>query len=339
MKNFFAGPVVLALFALTTIPALAQYPARPIHLIVPFPAGGVVDTVGRILGQALSQELGQPVIVDNKPGAEGAIGASGVVKSPPDGYTLPEGAIGASGVVKSPPDGYTLLLGTASVILGVPALHRNPPYHPLTDFPPVTSLGRNTFFLFVHPSVPAKTLGELIAYARANPNKLSYGSGGTFQILLTAHLAEVADIKMVHVPYKGDPAAILDLLAGRIQVLLSVVTTTLAYAKEGRLRVLATLVRSSLAPDVPTMEEAGTPMSSIPPTWWGIFGPAKMPREIVARLSKELNQILRHPDVRAQLERQGLESQGSSPEEFATHLREQLDVWTRAVRESGLVQD
>ena len=319
MKNFFAGPVVLALFALTTIPALAQYPARPIRLIVPFPAAGVVDTVGRVLGQALSQELGQPVIVDNKPGAEGAIGASGVVKSPPDGYTL--------------------LLGTASVILGVPALHRNPPYHPLTDFTPVTSLGRNTFFLFVHPSVPAKTLGELIAYARANPNKLSYGSGGTFQILLTAHLAEVADIKMVHVPYKGDPAAILDLLAGRIQVLLSVVTTTLAYAKEGRLRVLATLVRSSLAPDVPTMEEAGTPMSSIPPTWWGIFGPAKMPREIVARLSKELNQILRHPDVRAQLERQGLESQGSSPEEFATHLREQLDVWTRAVRESGLVQD
>jgi tripartite-type tricarboxylate transporter receptor subunit TctC len=263
--------------------------------------------------------LGQPVIVDNKPGADGAIGATGVLKSPPDGYTL--------------------LLGTASVILGVPALHKNPPYHPLTDFTPVTSLGRNTFFLFVHPSVPAKTLGELIAYARANPNKLSYGSGGTFQILLTAQLAKVADIKMVHVPYKGDPPAILDLLAGRIQVLFSVVTTTLAYAKEGRLRVLATLVRSSLAPDVPTMEEAGTPMSSIPPTWWGIFGPAKMPREIVARLSKELNQILRHPDVRAQLERQGLESQGSSPEEFATHLREQLDVWTRGVRESGLVQD
>lgn len=319
MKNFFAGPVVLALFALTTIPALAQYPARPIHLIVPFPAGGVVDTVGRILGQALSQELGQPVIVDNKPGAEGAIGATSVVKSPPDGYTL--------------------LLGTAAVILGVPALHKNPPYHPFTDFTPVTSLGRNTFFLFVHPSVPAKTLAELIAYARANPNKLSYGSGGTFQILLTAHLAEVADIKMVHVPYKGDPPAILDLLAGRIQVLFSVVTTTLAYAKEGRLRVLATLVRSSLAPDVPTMEEAGTPMSSIPPTWWGILGPAKMPREIVARLSKELNQILRRPDVRAQLARQGLESQGSSPEEFATHLREQLDVWTRAVREGGLVQD
>ena len=317
MTNFFAA-LAVALLCLASNPAFAQYPAKPIHLIVTFPAGAIADSVGRIVGQALSQRLAQPVVIDNKPGADGAIGTVAVVNSPPDGYSL--------------------LVGVPSTILGVPTLRKNPPFRPLTDLTPVTLIGRSNFLLYVHPSVPAKTLGELITYARANPEKLSYGSGNIITILATSQLARATDIKLVHVPYKGDAQAIPDLLAGRVQVLFSSTVTALVHAKEGRLRVLAVLQRSSLAPEVPTMAEAGIPISLVD-VIWGIYGPAKMPREIVVQLSRELNLVLQIPDVRAQLARQGFEAEGSTPEQLAALVKEQLNVWTRITRESGITLD
>jgi len=317
MKNFFATFAV-ALLSQAGIPAFAQYPTKPVHLVVPYPPGAIADSVGRIVGQALSQKLAQPVIIDNKPGADGAIGTVAVVNSPPDGYSL--------------------LVGLPSVILGVPTLRKNAPYHPLTDLTPVTLIGRSNLLLYVHPSVPAKTLGELITYARANPEKLNYGSGNTIASLATFQLARATDIKLVHVPYKGDAQAIPDLLAGRVQVLLSSTVTALAHAQEGRLRVLAALQRSSLAPEVPTMAEAGMPISLVD-VIWGIYGPARMPRDIVVRLSRELNLVLQVPDVRAQLTRQGFEAEGSTPEQLAALVKEQLNVWTRIGRESGITLD
>jgi len=317
VKDFFAGFAVALLF-LTSIPASAQYPTKPIHLIVPFPAGAISDSVGRIVGQALSVRLAQPVVIDNKPGADGAIGTLAVVKSPPDGYSL--------------------LVGAPSAILGVPTLRKNAPYHPFTDFTSVTLIGRSNFLLYVHPSVPAKTLDELITYARANPEKLSYGSGNLITILATSQLARATDIKLVHVPYKGDAQVIPDLLAGRVQVLFSSTVTALTHAKEGKLRALAALQRSSLAPEVPTMTEAGIPISLLD-VIWGIYGPAKMPRDIVMRLSRELNLVLQIPDVRAQLARQGFEAEGSTPEQLAAFVKEQLDVWTRIAAETGVTLD
>jgi tripartite-type tricarboxylate transporter receptor subunit TctC len=304
--------------ALASAAAVAQYPSKPIHLVVPFPAGAIADGVTRIIGQALSKNLAQPVIVDNRAGADGAIGTLAVIKSQPDGYSL--------------------LIGAPAAIFGPQALHRNPPFDLLTDLTPVTLIGRSNFLLYVHPSVPARTLAELIAYARAHPDVLSYGSGNTIAILATFQLARAADIRMVHVPYKGDAPVIVDLLAGRVQVLFSSTVNALAHAKEGRLRALAALQRSSLAPEIPTMAEAGMPISLID-VIWGIYGPAKMPREIVARLSRESNLVLQDPEVRAQLARQGFEAEGSTPERLATLVKEQLAVWTRIARESGATLD
>lgn len=314
MKNSFAAFAVALPFLMTT-PAFAQYPTKPIHLIVPSPAGALADNVGRIVGQALSRKLAQPVVVDNKPGADGAIGTVAVVKSSPDGYSL--------------------LVGFPAAIVGVPALRKDPPYHPLIHLTPVTSIGQSNFFLYIHPSVPAKTLGELITYARANPEKLNYGSGNLAAILATSQFARAADIKLVHVPYKGDAPAILDLLAGRVQVLFSTTVTALTHAREGRLRVLAALQRSSLAPEVPTMAEAGMPISYRNGIW-GIYGPAKMHGDVVARLSQEIKLILQDPAVRAQLARQGFEAESSTPEQLAVLVKEQLDLWTRITRESGI---
>jgi tripartite-type tricarboxylate transporter receptor subunit TctC len=297
--------------------AVAQYPAKPIRILMPFPAGAGADTALRIVAQPLAEVLGQPVIVDNKPGADGAIAAELAARSVPDGYTL--------------------LSAGNTQILGVPTLRKNPPYDPVADFVPITSMVKFAFFLVVHPSVPAKTLRELMDEVRANPGKFNYASGSVNGILAAAQLMSLGGLDMVHVPYKGDPQAIPDLLDARVHMMFGTGAILAPLVKERKLRALATLLpaRSSLLPEVPTIAEAGMPQLSIV-IWGGLFGPAKMPKEIVDRVSREVNLVLQRPAVRAQFEKQGFEPSGSTPEEFSAFLKAQLVDWGRAAREAGM---
>jgi tripartite-type tricarboxylate transporter receptor subunit TctC len=294
-----------------------NYPARPIRIVVPFPPGGTADVVARILAQPLGQALGQALVVDNRAGADGAVAALLVMNALPDGHTL--------------------FLASNSPMSAVPTMHRKPPYDPRTDFTSIALIGKFTFFLFVNPAVPARTLAEFIDYARANPGKLNYGSGNTTAIVAMAQLSLLAKLNMTHVPYKGDAPTTADLIAGRVQSAFMSPVPAFALAKEGKLRILATLLtrRSALAPDVPTMAEAGMPEVSVAP-WLGLFAPAKLPKDITARLSREFNAALRRPEVIEQLARQGFEAQGSTPEELATHVREQIDAWARVVRDAKI---
>ncbi len=297
--------------------ASAQYPAKPIRLIVGFPPGGSSDAVSRILAQALSQSLAQPVTVENKPGADGSIGAEAVMKAAPDGYTL--------------------MYGTASAMTGAVTLRKVPPYDAVADFTPISLVGSASNFLFVHPGIGARTLSEVISYARANPDKLNFGGPNPQAFLLTSQIMKQAGIRMVHVPYKGEGPNLLDLVAGRVQVGFISVTSALTFVKDGRLRVVAVALdqRAPLAPDVPTLAEAGMPQVAVR-HFGGLYGPAKMPREIVDRLSRETNTLLNLPDVRDQLQRQGYAVKGSSPEGLAAITKENLTQWKAAIRESGM---
>ncbi len=312
---------VLSLAALTGAFApdtLAQnFPSRSVRLVVPFPAGGTADAVARILSQPTGQALGQSIVVDNRAGGDGAVAA-----------LLVKGAA---------PDGYTLFLASNSPMSAVPTMHRNPPYDPRTDFTPVNLVGKFTFFLFVNPAVPAKTLTEFIDYARANPGKLNYGSGNTTGIVTMAQMSLLAKLDMTHVPYKGDAPTTADLIAGRVQVAMMTPVPGFALAREGKLRILATLLttRSAMAPDVPTMAEAGMPGVSVAP-WLGLFAPAKLPPEVTARLARDFNATLRRPEIVETLARQGFEAQGSTPAELATHVREQIDAWARVIRDAKI---
>jgi len=295
----------------------ADYPVRPVRIVMPFPAGSTADTVMRAVAQPLSLVLGQPVVVDNRPGADGAIAAEFVARSSPDGYTL--------------------LSAGNTQMLGVPLLRKNPSYDPVADFAPITPVVRFAFFLVVHPSVPAKTLSELVDYARANPGKLNYASGNVNGVLAASQLASLGGLRMVHVPYRGEPLAVPDLLQARVQMMFGSGGVTAPLIREGKLRALATLLpaRSALLPDVPTVAEAGMPQLSIT-IWGGLFAPAKTPAEVVERLSGEVNAILRRAEVRAQLEKQATEPAGSTPAEFAAFLKQQLVDWGKAARDAGL---
>ena len=306
----------IALSALA-LSAAAQYPNKPIRIIVPFPAGSATDTVGRILGQSVSAAIGQAVVIENKVGADGAIAGAEVAKAAPDGYTL--------------------LLATNSPIAVVPALRKSPPYDPITDFTPITDVGRYTFFLFVNAEVPVKTFGELIDYAKANPGKLAYATGNTTGIVSFAQMNALADIQMLQIPYKGEPAAITDLIGGRVQLMWATPTTGLAHVKDGKLRALVTSLkqRSPILPDVPTIAEAGLPKFSIL-SWAALYGPAKMPRDLTERINKEFAAAMNRPDVIAQMNKQAFALTPSTPEELAAFTREQIDDYRRVLRAAGV---
>ena len=310
--------VVFAALALAmSLPAAAQYPNKPVRLILQFPAGGLADAVCRVLANPLSQQLGQPILVENRPGADGAIAGETVARAAPDGYTL--------------------FFATNSALSAVPALRKTPPYDPIADFTPISFIGRFPFFVFVHPGVPAKNLAELIEYARANPGKLNYGTGNTTSILATAQLSMMGKIQMVHVPYKGDAPLMNDLISGRLHLAIASTSPGAPLAKEGKLRVIGTLLsrRSLLFPDAPTMAESGFPQYSLQ-AWGGMFGPANMPREIVDRLAREFNAAILKPEVKEPLDRYGFELQGSTPQELGTFVNEQLEAWKRGIREAGI---
>ena len=300
-----------------SLAAHAQYPNKPVRVVVPFPAGSATDTITRVLAQSVSQAVGQSVVVENKAGADGAIAAAEVAKAAPDGYTL--------------------LMATNSPMSAVPAMKKNPPYDPVADFTPITDIGRYTFFIVVHPSVPAKNLDELIEHARANPGKINYATGNTTGIVSSAYFASLAKVNLVHVPYKGEPQALTDLVAGRVQMMFCSSGTSVPQIREGRLRAIVTTLskRSHLLPDVPTIGEAGMPQFSIT-SWAGLFGPAKMPREVVERINKEFVAAMGRADVQAAMEKQAFALSPSSPDKLAAFVKEQMESYRRILRAAGV---
>jgi tripartite-type tricarboxylate transporter receptor subunit TctC len=297
--------------------AAAQYPSKPIRLIVPFPPSGAAELAARTWSQALGPGLGQPVIVEARPGGDGVIAADAVLKASADGYTL--------------------FFGTNTAMSWVPASRKAPPYDPVTDFTAISDVGRFGFFLFTNPAVPATSVAELIAYVRANPGKLNYGTGNSFSIMTTAQFKIAQKLDIVHVPYKGDAPLTIDLLGGRVQMAFATPGTALPQVKDGKLRALATLLpnRSPLMPEVPTMAEAGVAGVSLI-AWGGLFGPARLPRAVVDRLAREMAVALKRPDVREGLDRIAFEARSSSPEELAALVKSQLEIWRRAVQEVGI---
>jgi tripartite-type tricarboxylate transporter receptor subunit TctC len=310
--------IVAALFlGIVCAAAYAQYPNRPVRLIVPFPPGGAAELGARIFAQPLGQALGQTVIIDTKPGADGAIAADATMKAAPDGYTL--------------------FYATNTAFSWVPAVRRDSPYDPVNDFTPVSMVGQFGFFVFSHPSVPATSMKELIAHIRANPGKLNYGSGNSTSIVATAQFVQREKLEVVHVPYKGDGPLSVDLLGGRVHFAIATPGTAAPQVREGKLRALATLLpsRSALLPDAPTMAQSGLQDLSVTP-WGGVFGPKGMPRDIANRLSHELIALLKRPEVREAFGKLAFEPRGSTPEELAAYTREQVAVWRRAVAEAGI---
>jgi len=303
--------------ALAAFSVHAQYPDKPIRLVVPFPPGGAAELGARIYTAPLGQALGQPIIIETKPGADGAIAADFVMKAPPDGYTL--------------------FYATNTAFNWVLATRKTPPYDPMRDFTPVSLVGYFGFFLFTHPSVPAKNVAELISHARANPGKLNYGSGNSTSQLFGAQLKKLENLDMVHVPYKGDGPLTIDLVGGRVQLAFATPGSAAPQVKEGKLRALAAMFpsRSSLLPDVPTAREAGLGKMSLTP-WGAVFGPKGLPKEVVDRLGRELAVVLKRPEVHEAFGKLAFEPKSSTPEELTGILKQQIEAWTSAAREAGI---
>ena len=314
MKRLFTA-VAAVLFACAA--SAQQFPSKPIRIVVPFGAGSATDLISRVLGNSVSAAIGQPVIVDNKAGADGAIAASEVAKAAPDGYTL--------------------LMATNSPLSVVPAMKKVPPYDPVADFTPITDVGRYTFFVVVNPDLPVKTLPELVQYAKANPGKVNYATGNTTGIVSSALLASLAKIEMVHVPYKTEPQVMADLVGGRVQMMFASSTTSMPLIRDGKLRALVTTLprRSHLLPDVPTIAEAGYPSFSII-SWAGLFGPAKMPADVVARLNKEFVAAMGRPDVQDAMQKQAFVLTPSTPEKLAGWVKEQLESYRSILKAVGI---
>jgi len=295
------------------------YPSRPVRVIVPFGAGGP-DTVARLMAQALAERTGQPFVVDNRPGANGIIGAQAVARSRPDGYTL--------------------LLTSSSFVVN-PSMYRKLPYDTLKDFTPVTQIAAaGGLLLVVSPSIPAQSVKELIALAREPESRLSFGSPGIGNTNhLTGELFNArAGVNMLHVPYKGGGRAISALLAGDIQVAFASSALSLPYVRAGRLRALAYTgrARASYLPDVPTMIEAGVPDFEVDSGWQGLYVPADCPREIVAKLQGEVLAALGNPQMRERIAALGLEPVGSTPAEFALFVRAEISKYAEMVRAAGI---
>jgi len=329
-RPVFAAPLralvfVLLLLAGTSTPTSAQqtpgaaakaYPTKPIRMVIPFAAGSATDSAGRILAEELSQRLGQNVIVDNRAGAFGQIAADYVARSTPDGYTL--------------------LLATNTTHSANPHLYKTLPYDPIKDFEPIARVCMLPFVLVVNPELPVKTTAELIAYARASPGKLSYGTSNSMSLVAAESIDTLAKISMVGVTYKSSPQAIMDLVAGRIQVMVSDFTTAMPQVRAGKLRVVAvtTAKRSVLVPDAPPIGQTlkGFDLAG----WSGLLAPAGTPKEIVARLAHEALETLARPDVKAKLAAVGLEADPLGSEPFGRYLREQIAHWGKLTREAGI---
>ena len=325
MKNFNqAGARVaciarlgLAVLAFTAIAAEAQtFPTKPISLIVPFPAGGTTDVLARALGQELAKSLGQPVIVENKPGAGATLGADFVAKAKPDGHTLLMGAVH-----------HTI----------ASSVYRKLPYDFQKDLAPITTVALVPNVLVVNPSVPAKTTRELIALAKTPGSKLSYGSNGngTLQHLIGAQFEGLAGVEMLHVPYKGSGPLTTDLLGGQISMSFDTITPVLAHIKSGKLRALAvtTARRSKALPDVPTLDESALKGFDLG-TWFGVLAPAGTPTDVLTRLNTEMVKIIQSADFRHRMDEIGAEPIGNSPEQMAKQIRGDTERFAKLVKDA-----
>ena len=303
--------------------ALAQtYPSKAIRLIVPFPPGGGVDVIGRVVAEALTQNIGQPVVVDNRAGAGGGIGGEAAAKAPPDGYTL--------------------LIGTASTHGANSAINPKLSYDPVRDFTPVILLATTPYCLVVTPSLAANTPSELIAMAKAQPGKLNFASygRGSHNHLATELLRVTAGVDVVHVPYKGSSPALADLIAGQVQFMLDTFSTSLAQVKAGKVRMIGITGarRASFAPDVPTIAESGLPGYDAV-TFFGIFGPAGMPRQVVDTLNRETGRALTRAEVRNRLTALGAEVVGGAPEQLGEAVATEVRKWAQLVKSQNMSFD
>lgn len=307
-----------ALFSVVSTVFAEGYPDKPIRLIVPWPPGGGADTLGRPIAQKLSERLGRPVVIDNRPGASGSIGTAMLAKAAPDGYTLLLNYVSDSAINLS--------------------LYKNLGYDPVKDFAPVTQIAAGLAILVVNPSVPAKSVHELISLAKAKPGQLNYASAGNGSV---GHLAAelfktMAGVDMVHIPYKGSAPALTDLLGGRVAFLFADITVGLPHVKGGRLRALGVTSdkRSPVVPDIPTIAESGIP-GYVANTWWGIVAPAGTPNEIVAKLNTEIVGILRTPEMKEMIFNLGAEVVASTPDQYAAYIKEEIVKWAKVVKDSG----
>jgi tripartite-type tricarboxylate transporter receptor subunit TctC len=322
MKNFLI--LILAALALPCGSALSQaYPTRPIRMVVGFPPGGGTDVVARIISPKLSENLGQPVVIENRPGATGTVAAGAVAKSPPDGYTI--------------------MMGHVSVNAIAPSLFPNLPYDVIKDFAPITLAASVPHFIVVHPSVPVKSIQELIAYAKARPGKLSFPSAGNGS---TPHLAgeifkSMAGLNIVHVPYKGTGQSMADLLAGQHQVAFDTAPASAGNVRSGRMRVLgvSSAKRVPEYPDVPTVAEAGVPGYEVT-TWYGVFAPGGTAPAIVNRLHADTMKAMQSPETRARLAEAGADGAVTrTPEEFAAMVRADVARYAKIIKDTGLKID
>lgn len=304
-------------------PAWAQpaYPSKPITLVAAFAPGGATDTAARIIAKELAIELGQPVVVDNRAGAGGAIGALSVARAAPDGYTL--------------------LLGTGSELVVLPAVKSKPPYDALKAFQPIAEIGTISFVLVAHPSVPANTVQDLVALARATPGKLSYASFGmgSTNHLLGEFFMKKSGTDLLHVPYKGSAAAATDLVAGEVKLAFDTTTVAMPLVQSGKLKALAVLSssRSTAAPDVPTLTESGIALSTV--GWVGVLGPHGMPAPIVTRLNEAINKVLAMPAIRESFAERGMIVITTTPQQFGDFLKSEVNEWTEVVKASGVQVD
>jgi tripartite-type tricarboxylate transporter receptor subunit TctC len=307
---------------LSGVATAQDYPTKPIRLIVPFPPGGGNDVIARVVGQKLSERLGQQVVIDNRGGANGMVGLQLLTQAPADGYTIAVGAAGPLAIN--------------------PSLYEKMPYDPLRDFAPITNMVNFPLLLVTHPSVPARNVRELIAMAKAKPSALNYCSPGSGN---SGHLAgelfnSLAHINIVHVPYKGAGPAITDLLAGQVQMMFSSIPSVLPHVQQGKLNALAVGSAQRLAslPDVPTIAESGLPQYEAY-SWVGMVAPANTPKEIVAKLNREIVDILRLKDVGERLTQQGAIPVGDTPEQFGAYIKAEIEKWGAVVRTAKIKAD
>ena len=310
--------VVAAMFAAPFVHAQAPYPGKPVRIVVPFPAGGTTDILARAVAQKLTETGGQPVLVDNRPGAGGNIGAELVAKSAPDGYTL--------------------LMGTVGTHAINPGLYAKMPYDHQRDFAPVILVAGVPNVLVVNPAVPVNSVQELIAYAKANPGKLNFASSGSgTSIHLSGELFKtMSGVQMTHIPYKGSSPALTDLLGGQVQLMFDNLPSALPHIRAGKLRALAvtSAQRAPALPDVPTVAEAGLPGFEAS-SWFGLLAPAGTPKDIIAKLNAEVAKWLATPEARDKLTVQGANAVGNSPEEFTQFIAAETIKWQKVIKDSG----
>lgn len=316
-RSFLLASAVVAMQG--TARAQSQWPTRPIRMVIGYPPGGSTDVAGRLLAEQLGRRLGQQVVVENRAGAGGTVGASSVVRAESDGYSL--------------------LLAASPEVSIAPVTRKAMPYDPVRDLQPITLVGQVPFFLVVNPNVPAKTLAEFIAHAKANPGKLSYSSFGnnTSNHLAGELFKALAGVDTVHVPYKGSGPSIVDLIGGQVQYTFDTPPAVLEHVRAGKLRALAVATRERLAsaPQVPTFAEAGLPGFS-GGTWFGLFAPAKTPRVLIERLNAETVALLKSPELSKTFADRGIVASPQTPEEFASFVQSEVDKWTSLAAKVGI---